>query len=132
MVPISFDAAACAGFLLASVLAACGGSAPRSTTSVDPEWRLVPAGTALGQRRQFFLYGRHLDSAAISAPPSVVVEKGEAKPGGRALPLYLTAHPASSPPAAGEAVGSREIRVKTADTSLIFQLKVVDETEFAR
>jgi len=112
----------------AAALAGCSSSASGSMPHVEPEWRLVPEGTALGKRRQFFLYGRHLDSARVSAPPSVVLEKGEAKPGGRALSLYLTVNALPKEgPVRGEAAGMREIEVKTPDTVLTFTLKIVDE-----
>jgi hypothetical protein len=112
-----------------SALLGCAGGSSGAPLRVEPEWRLVPEGTALGQRRQFFLYGRRLDSVRIAAPPSVEVRKGELKPGGRALSLYLTVMPlAKDSLARGEAAGSREIEVETPDTSLAFRLKVVDET----
>ena len=101
---------------------------PGGTGHVEPEWRLVPEGTALAERRQFFLYGRHLDSVTLTAPPSVTVEKGELKPGGRALPLYLTVHPLPKDRLAdGEAQGARELAIKTPDTAFSFRLKIVDE-----
>lgn len=112
-----------------AALAGCGGPGEGSRLRVEPEWRLVPESTVLGKRRQFFLYGRNLDSARLSAPPSVVVEPGEAESGGRALSLYLTVRPLSPDSLSrGEAVGTREIEAKTPDTSLTFKLKVVDET----
>jgi hypothetical protein len=123
---------ALAALALASgvALAGCASSGPgASEVHVEPEWRLVPEGTALGQRRQFFLYGRHLDSVRVSAPPSVSVEKGNPQPGGHALPLYLIVNALSKDSLAkGESVGGREIRVQTPDTSLTFKLKIVDES----
>lgn len=112
----------------AAALAGCSLGSPGPAAHVEPEWRLVPEGTALSQRRQFFLYGRNLDSARVSAPPSVRVEKSESKQGGRALTLYVTVSPlARDSLAKGEAAGSREIRVDTPDTSLVLRLNVVDE-----
>lgn len=112
-----------------AALAGCSSAAPPGDAHLVPEWRLVPEGTALGRRRQFFLYGRRLDSVKLSGPPSVVVEKGEVKPGGRALSLYLTVHPLSKDSLdRGEANGSRELRAETPDTALAFKLKIVDET----
>jgi len=112
-----------------TALAGCASSAPGTSEShVEPDWRLVPEGTALGKRRQFFLYGRHLDSARVSAPPSVTVETGAAQTQGRALPIYLTVNALSKDSLAkGETVGAREIRIKTPDTALTFKLKIVDE-----
>jgi hypothetical protein len=112
----------------AAALSGCALGSPATSAHVDPEWRLVPEGTALSQRRQFFLYGRNLDSARLSAPPSVKVEKLEARKGGRALTLYLTVGAlVKDSLAKGEAAGSREIRVETPDTSLVLRLNVVDE-----
>jgi hypothetical protein len=109
-------------------LTGCSLGPPGGAPRAEPEWRLVPEGTALSERRQFFLYGRHLDSVSVSAPPSVTVEKGALKPGGRALSLYLTVHALSKEPQAdGETPGARELGIKTADTALTFRLKVVDE-----
>jgi hypothetical protein len=112
-----------------TALSGCAASASgASGPHVEPDWRLVPEGTALGKRRQFFLYGRHLDSARVSAPPSVTVETGLAQTQGRALPIYLTVSALSKDSLAkGETEGAREIRVRTPDTALTFRLKVVDE-----
>jgi hypothetical protein len=121
---------ACGALALASAaaLAGCAGPSASAGAQVDPEWRLVPEGTALEKRRQFFLYGRHLDSAKVSGPPSVAIEPGPLNPGGRVLALYLTVKPlAKDSLAKGEATGSRELQVKTPDTALTFKLKVVDE-----
>jgi hypothetical protein len=128
---LSLALIALAALALASgmALAGCAASSSRGDAHVEPEWRLVPEGTALGKRRQFFLYGRHLDSVRVSAPPSVQVEQGEAKPGGRVLSLYLTVGPLSKESAAaGESPGAREIGIKTPDTAVTFRLKIVDET----
>ncbi len=117
--------------LATALLAGCashGGNNAQSSSS--PDWRLVPEATVLGQKRQFFLYGRRLDSAAITAPPSVLVEKGAVKHDGRVMALYLTAsalRPDSL--AKGEKKGSREIRVQTPDTTAVFQLQIVDEAQ---
>ena len=117
--------------LLASVaaLSGCSATTGNAAPHVEPEWRLVPEGTVLGQRRQFFLYGRHLESVLVSAPASVTIQKGEVKPGGRALSLYLTVIAASrDSPARGEAPGWREIEARMPDTALTFRLKILDET----
>ena len=90
---LALTAMAALALAFAAALSGCSLGSPGGTGHVEPEWRLVPEGTALAERRQFFLYGRHLDSVNVSAPPSVTVEKGEMKPGGRALSLYLTVHP---------------------------------------
>lgn len=110
-------------------LAGCASTAPGTAEShVEPEWRLVPEGTALGKRRQFFLYGRHLDSVRVTAPPSVSVEAGLPQPGARVLPIYMTVNALPKDSLAkGESLGAREIGIKTPDTSLTFKLKIVDE-----
>ena len=112
-----------------TALSGCASSAAGgSETHVEPEWRLVPEGIALGQRRQFFLYGRHLDSVRVTAPPSVKVEQGVAQANGHAMSLYMTVNALSKDSLAkGESKGAREIGVTTADTALTFKLKVVDE-----
>ena len=95
-----------------------------------PAWRLVPEAIVLGQRRQFFLYGRHLDSAEVTVPPSLQVEKGLLKSDGRVLSLYLTVSPLNPDSLArGQKQGMREVRIKTPDTSAVFILKVVDEAQ---
>jgi hypothetical protein len=100
----------------------------KSELRVQPEWRLIPEAIALGQRRQFFLYGRHLDSAVVTVPPSVILERGALNNGGRVLALYLTVKGLEKDSLAeGESVGKREVDVKTPDTSLTFTLKIVDE-----
>lgn len=116
-----------AGLLL---LAGCASHGKNDRSSASPDWRLVPEATVLGQKRQFFLYGRGLDSVVITAPPSVLVEKGAAKSDGRVMSLYLTAsalRPDSL--ATGERKGVREIQVKTRDTTAVFNLQVVDEAQ---
>jgi hypothetical protein len=116
-------------FAWAAALAGCAMDTPGAAAHVEPEWRLVPEGTALSERRQFFLYGRHLDSVSVSAPPGVTVEKGELKPGGRALSLYMTVLPLpKDADADGAAPGRRDLGIKTPDTALTFHLKIVDET----
>ncbi len=125
---LALTALAALALALAAALSGCSLGSPGGPAHVEPEWRLVPEGTALAERRQFFLYGRHLDSARVSAPPSVTIEKSETKKGGRALTLYLTVGAlAKGGLAKGEATGSREIRVDTPDTSLVLRLNVVDE-----
>lgn len=127
MTLIALSALALASGMALSGCASSGSGA--SESHVEPEWRLVPQGTALGMRRQFFLYGRHLDSVSVSAPPSVNVEKGVPQAAGHAMPLYLTVNALSKDSLAkGETAGGREILVKTPDTALTFKLKIVDET----
>lgn len=115
--------------LAACCLAGCSWVSPgKQDLRVQPEWRLIPEAVALGQKRQFFLYGRRLDSAVVTVPPSVALERGALNNGGRVLSLYLTVKPLEKDSLAkGESVGKREISVKTADTSLTFSLKIVDE-----
>lgn len=116
--------------LAAALLAACASHGNAAQSASAPDWRLVPEATVIGQKRQFFLYGKHLDSVEITAPPSVLVEKGAVKHDGRVLALYLTAsalRPDSL--AKGEKKGSREIQVKTADTTAAFQVQIVDESQ---
>lgn len=103
-------------------------SSDKPELHVQPEWRLIPEAIALGQKRQFFLYGRSLDSVVVTVPPSISMERGALTNGGRVLSLYLTVRPlVKDSLAKGESVGKREVEVKTADTSLAFTLKVVDE-----
>jgi hypothetical protein len=110
----------------ALLLAACSSSVP--APRVDPDWRLVPEATVIGENRQFFLYGRKLDSVTLTVPPSVTVDKGAAGNGGRVLSLHMKVSPLPKDSlAAGESKGLREIGVRTADTSLVFPLKIVDE-----
>jgi hypothetical protein len=113
-----------------SGLSGCGSSKPvdKPLPPLQPEWRLVPEATIVGDRRQFFLYGRRLDSATVAVPPSVILEKGTLKADGRVLSLYMTMRAAKKDSLAeGEKIGLREVRVKTPDTALTFQIKVVDE-----
>jgi hypothetical protein len=95
-----------------------------------PAWRLVPEAIVSGRKQQFFLYGRHLDSADITAPFGVQVEKGMLKADGRVLSLYLTVETIRLDTLLrGVKKGSREINIKTPDTSAVFTLKVVDEAQ---
>ncbi len=118
-------------YLLCATLAmtGCAWIAPDpEPIHVKPEWRFVPEATVIGQRRQFFLYGRHLDSARLAAPPSVLLERGALNEGGRVLTVYLTVKGVNPDSLArGESVGLREVDVKTPDTSVTFKFKVVDE-----
>jgi hypothetical protein len=112
------------------LVSACASHDKERAPLAAPAWRLVPEAIVLGQRRQFFLYGRHLDSAEVTAPPSLQVEKGVLKQDGRVLSLYLTVSPLNSDSLArGQKPGIREVRVKTPDTTAVFLLKVVDEAE---
>lgn len=108
----------------------CSSQKNNPQISALPTWRLVPEACVLGQKKQFFLYGRHLDSAEISGPPSLKIEKGFTKSDGRILSVYLTAS-ALNPavPAYGEKKGIREVKIKTADTTATFELKIVDEAQ---
>lgn len=121
------------GLSLGLALSACSPSAPRTASLPPIEWRLVPEATVLGERRQFFLYGRGLDRARVSGPAGVESETGEVLNEGRALSLYLKVHPMGEDSAAGKKEtkrgkpGTREIRVSTLDTSVTFTLKIVDE-----
>ena len=125
----ALSAARISAFLFAALLlAACAGRDAESSAHVQPDWRLVPEATVLTENRQFFLYGRHLDSVTITLPPSVAMDKGALNNGGRVLSLHFRVAPlAKDSLARGESVGKREVRVKTPDTSLVFMLKVVDE-----
>ena len=112
--------------LAAVLLAACSGSAP--APKPQPEWRLVPEATVLMENRQFFLYGRRLDSVTITVPPSVSMVQGTSANGGRVLSLHFRVSPLGKDSLAqGESVGLREVNVKTPDTSLVLPLKIVDE-----
>ncbi|MDB5106594.1 MAG: hypothetical protein JWP91_4283 [Fibrobacteres bacterium] len=114
--------------LLTSQLASCSGTREDPAARVQAEWRLIPEATVLNEKRQFFLYGRRLDSVTVTIPPSVTMEKGDLNNGGRVLSLHFRVAPlAKDSLAAGESVGNREVRVKTPDTSLVFTIKVVDE-----
>jgi hypothetical protein len=108
------------------LLAACSGTAPEPKP--QPEWRLVPEATVLTENRQFFLYGRRLDSVTIAVPPSVSMVRGASANGGRVLSLRFRVSPLGKDSLAkGESVGLREVSVKTPDTSLVLPLKIVDE-----
>ena len=115
--------------ILAITVSGCAWfSSDKPELHVQPEWRLIPEAIALGQKRQFFLYGRHLDSAVLKVPPSIILERGAFNNGGRVLALYLTVKALEKDSLAdGESVGKREVDVKTPDTSLTFTLKIVDE-----
>jgi len=103
-------------------------SSDKPEIHVQPEWRLIPEAIALGQKRQFFLYGRHLDSAVVTVPPSVIMERGALNNGNRVLALYLSVKGLDKDSLAeGESVGKRVLDVKTPDTTLSFTLKIVDE-----
>ncbi len=114
---------------VAVILSVSRCAAPKDNLpSVSPDWRLVPEATVVGQRRQFFAYGRRLDSVEITVPASVTLEKGQAKSDGRVLSLYLTVRGIKGDSAGpGEKKGVREISVKTPDTTAVFELQVLDE-----
>ncbi len=115
---------------LSAILISCAFHENEPVVFAKPAWRLIPEAIVLGEKHQFFLYGRHLDSAEVIVSPSVKVEKGILKSDGRVLSLYITAselNPAK--PAYGEKTGSRDIQIKTPDTSATFTLKVVDEAQ---
>lgn len=123
-----FLAALALGVSQTFVLSACSPSPPKNPPLPEEVWRLVPEATILGDRRQFFLYGRGLDSAKVVAPPSVEAETGGLTNGNRVLSVYLKVLPLPKDSlAAGEKPGSREIRFSTPDTSVAFTIKVVDE-----
>lgn len=112
--------------LLTLLVTACSGTAP--APKPQPEWRLVPEATVLVEDRQFFLYGRRLDSVTITVPASVTMVQGKPGNGGRVLSLHFRVMPLGKDSLAqGESVGLREVRVRTPDTSLVLPLKIVDE-----
>lgn len=112
--------------MAAILLMACSGTTP--APKPQPEWRLIPEATVLAETRQFFLYGRRLDSVTITVPPSVTMVQGKPGNGGRVLSLHFRVMPLGKDSlAAGESVGLREVRVQTPDTSLILPIKIVDE-----
>lgn len=118
-----------AGFWLLSLLGCASHNKELEPLSA-PAWRLVPEAIVSGQKHQFFLYGRRLDSADITVPYGVQCEKGILKPDGRVLSLYLTVAPLRTDTLVrGEKKGLREITIKTPDTSAVFTLKVVDEAQ---
>jgi hypothetical protein len=109
-------------------LAGCTLLKPAPLAPLPPEWRLVPEATVLGERRQFFLYGRKLDSVTVTAPPSLMVEKGASSSQGKVLSFHFIARPlAKDSLAESESEGIREVTVKTADTTVTFKIKVIDE-----
>ena len=113
-VPVAGWAAAL--LVLGTLFAGCSGSAPEPKP--QPEWRLVPEATVLAENRQFFLYGRRLDSVTITVPPSVAMVRGKSANGGRVLSLHFRVLPwARTPWPKEESVGLREVGVKTPDTS---------------
>jgi hypothetical protein len=117
-------------WILAVALTGCASRNSEPQPFAAPAWRLVPEATVIGEKRQFFLYGRHLDSAEITVTPTVTLEKGTLKPDGRVLSLYITTSPLRTDTLVrGEKLGSREIHIKTPDTSAVFTLKVVDESQ---
>lgn len=117
-----------AAALAACLLSSCAWFASEPPLRVEPEWRLIPEATVLREKRQFFLYGRKLDSVTVTVPPSVWMEKGKLNPGGRVLSMHFKVSPLNKDSLKdGEAVGTREIGFKTPDTAFAVKLKVVDE-----
>ncbi|HKP95823.1 MAG TPA: hypothetical protein VJ385_08710 [Fibrobacteria bacterium] len=114
---------------LAAGLSACSLLAPPLPPPLAPEWRLVPEATVLGEKRQFFMYGRKLDSVTVTVPPSLIMEQGAAASQGRVRSFHFKVLPlAKDSLAEGEEVGIREVRVKTLDTAVVFKIKVIDES----
>jgi hypothetical protein len=117
-----------ASSLAAALLLACAGGDSARDLHARPDWRLIPEATVLNQERQFFLYGRRLDSVTVTVPPGVSMRKGQLSQGGRVLSLHFRVSPLGKDSlAAGESAGLREVRIKTPDTAMVFQLKIVDE-----
>ncbi|MDB5047712.1 MAG: hypothetical protein JWO30_783 [Fibrobacteres bacterium] len=117
-----------AAVCLAVNLAACSLLAPAPLPPVQPEWRLVPEATVLGENRQFFMYGRRLDSVTVTIPPTLAMEEGAVSSKGRVKSFHFKVLPLSKDSLAqGEEVGIREVRVKTPDTAVVFKIKVIDE-----
>jgi hypothetical protein len=116
-----------AGWMSAALLlAGCAGNGPQGTPPED--WRLIPESTVLGERRQFFIYGRGLDSAQVTGPKSVALEQGAVKDGGKVLGLYLKVQAIKDDSTlTGEKPGLRHIQVKTPDTSVTLSLKILNE-----
>lgn len=114
---------------LAALLCACAGGPAGPPASPPEDWRLVPEATVLTDRRQFFIYGRNLAAAKVSAHPSVKIEQGWVKPDGKVMSLYLeVARIQDDSTALGEKPGVRKVTVKTPDTSVTLTLKVMGET----
>ena len=115
------------GLAGAMALSACSSSRPGGSSPAEA-WRLIPESTVLGERRQFFVYGRGLDSAQVTGPKSVTVEKGWLKPDGRVLSVYLTLSAIEDDSTAlSDKPGARRIQVVTPDTSVTLKLKVLNE-----
>jgi hypothetical protein len=114
--------------ILFGALSDCTLLTPAPLPSLSPDWRLVPEATVLGENRQFFLYGRKLDSVTVTAPPSLIVEKGAVSSQGRVLSFHFKVQPLPKDSLAeSEREGIREVTVKTVDTSVTFKIKVIDE-----
>ena len=117
--------------ILGISLALCAGCSlltPAPLPALAPEWRLVPEATVLGENRQFFLYGRKLDSVIVTAPPTLLMEKGAVGSKGRVLSFHFKVQPLSKDSLAeGEEVGIRAVTFKTVDTAVTFKIKVIDE-----
>ena len=112
-------------FSAAFLIVGCA-SQSKLSPSPEAEWRLIPEATVAGEKRQFFVYGRGLDSAEVTAPAGVKAEKGWVKPDGKVLSVYIAVENRADS-ADGDKAGAREIKVKTPETSVTFKLKVLDE-----
>lgn len=116
-----------------AVLSACAGRPEPAPASSPVDWRLVPEATVLGDRRQFFVYGRRLDSARVTAVDGVAIEKGWVKEDGKVLSLYLTVGPLGAGRADNayliDKPGLRKLRVETRDTVVVLPLKILGEAD---
>lgn len=116
-------------FIALSLLNACSTRPSAGLPVPDREWRLIPESTVLGDRRQFFVHGEGLDSARVTAGPTVRVEQTWSKTDGKALSVYLTVVEAIRADTAlgGDKPGLRRITVSAGDTTVTLPLKVADE-----
>lgn len=122
-----------AGCFILAGLAACASRPAPAPGSPPVDWRLVPEATVLGDRRQFFVYGRRLDSARVTAADGVAIEQGWVKEDGKVLSLYLTVGPLGAGRADSaylvDKPGLRKLRVETRDTVVFLPLKVLGEAD---